>query len=1124
MVMDIAAWLRSLGLSRYEQAFHDNDVDGGVLPELTADDLIGLGVTSIGHRRKLLAAIAALRAAAPSTPSSATSIEPGSTSAFAPSSSSGDGERRQLTVLFCDLVGSTPLSSQMDLEDLREVIGAYHRCVTETIAGFEGFVAKYMGDGVLAYFGYPQAHEDDAERAVLAGLELVAAVSALRTREASELQCRIGIATGMVVVGDLLGSGAAQEQAVVGETPNLAARLQSLAEPGRVVVAQNTRELIGNLFDCRDLGPVALRGFAENVRAWEVLHPGVVHSRFDALRSTTLTPLVGRDEEIELILRRWHQAKEGDGRVVLLSGEPGIGKSRCTAAVYERLRDEPHLRLRYFCSPQRQDSVLFPFVEQLQRAAGFAHEDPPETKLDKLEILLSHSAGKVLEAVALFADLLALPTDARHPPLTLDPQRKRQLTLAALIGQLEELARKRPVLIVFEDAHWIDPTSRELLDVTVERVAALPVLLIITFRPEFQPPWIGQAHVTALTLSRLDQREGANLVGRVAGGKSLPGEIVAQIIERTDGVPLFIEELTKMVLESGLLRERDGRYFLDRPLRALAIPTSLQASLMARLDRLAPARQMAQIGAAIGRQFSHELVHAVSLLPDNELKEALDRLVASGLIFRRGTPPRAEYIFKHALVQDAAYSTMLRPRRQELHLRIAQALEQRGDAEPEVLAHHYTEALHLERAVDYWLEAGRRAARRSANIEAITHLTKGIDTLGGSPDTPERAQQELSLQLALGPALMATRGWNAPEAERAYSRAQELSERLNDDREHFNAVWGSWLVRAGEGAWDASRDVVVKLFRIAKRVDDIAFSLQAHHAAWGTTTFLGEVTAAHDHVKQGLALYDAEKHRAHALLYGGHDPGVCGYALGGLSLWLLGYPDQAARYAREAVMLAESLENAPSLAHALAFTALCHQLRRDAAAVFDCSNRLVTLARAHGMAQYGAAGSITRGWALAYQGQPEEGLAELRRGLDGYSATQVKAWSVYFRATLAEAYYRAGDAESGLRTVDQAFELSDQLGERFWQAGMLHFKGVMLMSLSTECDAEKCYRAALDIARRQRAKSIELRAATSLARLWHKQGRRRAARDLLAPVRGWFTEGFETADLTEASVLLDELN
>jgi predicted ATPase len=510
-------------------------------------------------------------------------------------------------------------------------------------------------------------------------------------------------------------------------------------------------------------------------------------------------------------------------------------------------------------------------------------------------------------------------------------------------------------------------------------------------------------------------------------------------------------------------------------------------------------------------------------LPDCELQEALDRLVASELIFRRGTPPRAEYIFKHALVQDAAYSTMLRPRRQQLHVRIAEALEQRGGSEPEVLAHHFTEAGQLEKAVNYWLEAGCRAARRSANIEAITHLTKGIDVLGGLPDTPARARQELGLQLALGPALMATRGWNAPEAENAYRRAQGLSERVGDDREHFNAVWGSWLVRAGEGAWDASHTVVVELFRIAERVNDTAFSLQAHHAAWGTATFLGELTAAHDHVQQGLALYNPEEHRAHALLYGGHDPGVCGYALGGLSLWLLGYPDQAMRHAREAVTLADSLDNAPSLAHALAFSALCHQLRRDPAAVRDCSERLVHLAKAHGLAQYGAAGRMARGWALAHQGQPKEGLAELRQGLDDYCATQVKAWSVYFRATLAEAYYRAGDPQSGLRSVDEALELSDQLGERFWQPGMLYFKGIMLMSLSAHQEAESCYRAALKIARQRSAKSLELRAAMSLARLWRDQGHRGAAHDLLAPVHGWFTEGAETADWREASLLLDEL-
>jgi predicted ATPase len=673
--------------------------------------------------------------------------------------------------------------------------------------------------------------------------------------------------------------------------------------------------------------------------------------------------------------------------------------------------------------------------------------------------------------------------------------------------------------MVLEDAHWIDPTSRELIEMTVERVPNLPVLLIITYRPEFRLPWTGQAHVTTLRLNRLGPQDSSVLVEHVAGAKSLPAEIIAQIVERTDGVPLFVEELTKTVLESGMVDERNRR------LSPLSIPASLQASLMARLDRLAPARQVAQIGAAIGRQFSHELALAVSRLPEVELQEALDRLVASELIFRRGTPPRAEYIFKHALVQDVAYSTMLRQRRQELHTRIAHALEERGDAEPEVLAHHFTEAHAFDRAVDCWLKAGRSAAQRSANAEAIVHLTKGIETIGALSDTPERARRELELQLALGPALLATRGWNTPEANSAYGRAQELSRQLDDDRNHFLAVWGSWLCGAGKGAWGATRDIVAELFRIADRTGNPEFLLEAHHAAWGTTTFLGEFAAAHDHVTHGLALYDFNAHRSHALLYGGHDPGVCGKALGAVGLWLIGYPEQAAQSAREGIALAESLEHAPTLAHALAFAALCHQLRRDPAAVFDCGECLAVLGSEHGLAQYRAVGTITRGWALAHQGQAAKGLAELLKGLDEYGETRVQAWLVYFKATLAEVYECAGDAELGLAALDDALALSDQLGERFWQAGMLHRRGTMLLSLSRDRrqEAEHCYQKSLEISTQQQARSIRLRAATSLAQLWRREDRGRDARDLLAQQHSWFTEGFDTPDLKQAKAVLDTL-
>jgi class 3 adenylate cyclase len=709
--MNVAAWLQSLGLERYEPLFRDNEIDWEVLPKLTAEDLKEIGVVAIGHRRKLLDAIAALGAEGPAA--AVTAAAPG-----APTSA--DAERRQLTVMFCDLVSSTALSARLDPEDLREVIGAYHRAVTEVCAGFGGFVAKYMGDGVLVYFGYPQAHENDAERAIRAGLDLIDAVGRLGIKSV-KLQTRVGIATGLVVVGDLIGEGSAQEQSVVGETPNLAARLQSLAEPEAVVIAGGTRRLVGDLFDYRDLGAIELKGIAGPVPAWQVLRPSIVASRFEALRGSALTQLVGRDEEIDLLLRRWARAKAGDGQIVLISGEAGLGKSRITAALDERLHAEPHLRLRYFCSPYHQGSALFPFVDQLGRASGFARDDMPAVKLEKLEALLARAAPPD-EDVAFVADLLSLPGSERHPLPNLSPQQKKERTVQALIRQLEGLARRQPVVTVFEDAHWIDPSSRELLDLIVERVRSLPVLLIVTFRPEFQPPWTGQPQVSMVALNRLDRRDRTALVEQIAGGKALPDEVVAQIVDRADGVPLFVEELTKSVLESGLLREEADRYVLDGALPPFAIPTSLHDSLMARLDRLASVRLVAQIGAAIGREFSYELLHAVSRLAEDELQASLARLVASGLVSQRGTPPDAVYPFKHALVQDATHGSLLRSSRQQLHAQIAEALEVHSpeimDTQPELFAQHYAEAGFVEKSVVCWASAGRRSAARSANIEA----------------------------------------------------------------------------------------------------------------------------------------------------------------------------------------------------------------------------------------------------------------------------------------------------------------------------------------------------------------------------------------------------------------------
>ena len=741
--MDVAVWLRSLGLERYEAAFRENEISERVLPSLTQEDLKEIGVGPVGHRRMLLEAIAALRADTGDNAPSANSPVVSSALKVSPEDRA---ERRQVTVMFSDLVGSTALSARMDPEDLREVISSYQKSVAETVGRFDGFVAKYMGDGVLIYFGYPQAHEDDAERAVRAGLELVAAIRDLKTH--ATLQTRVGIATGLVVVGNLIGSGASQEQGIVGDTPNLAARLQGVAEPNSVVVAEGTRKLLGSLFELQDLGLQELKGISSPTRAWAALRPASVEGRFDAMHASGLTDLVGREEELDLLLRRWSRAKSGDGQIVLLSGEAGIGKSRLTAALLERLATEPHTRLRYFCSPQHTDSVLFPVISHLERAARLAHDDTAQAKLDKLDTLLAQSSTPI-EDVVLFAEMLSLPNDGRYPTLELAPQQRRQHTLEALRSQIEALAKRSPVLMIFEDVHWADPTSLELFELIVERALSLPLLAIVTFRPEFVPPWVGRPQVTLISLNRLPRRHAAEMIAHVTGGKVLPQEIADQITNRTDGVPLFIEELTKAVVESGLLVEAGDRYVVTGPVTPLAIPTSLQASLLARLDHLAPARDVAQIAAALGRQFSHELISAVAAVPREQLDDALAQLVRAELIFRRGTPPDAEYTFKHALVQDAAYGTLLRGRRQQLHARIAATLEDQFPevvaTQPALLARHCAEAGLAEKAVAYWLKAGRQAMAGSAMPEAVAQLRTGLDVLTGLPDGPRRQQHELAV-------------------------------------------------------------------------------------------------------------------------------------------------------------------------------------------------------------------------------------------------------------------------------------------------------------------------------------------------------------------------------------------
>jgi class 3 adenylate cyclase/predicted ATPase len=1094
--VDIAAWLHSLGMQQYEAAFRDNAIDATVLPELTADDLKDLGVNLVGHRRKLLAAIAALRTDVGPVPE-------------APAAGPA-AERRQLTVMFCDLVGSTALSAGLDPEDLREVIAAYHRAIAEIVGGLDGFVAKYMGDGVLVYFGYPRAHEDDAERAVRAGLGAIDAVGRLYVHSV-KLQARVGIATGLVVVGDLIGEGSAQEQSVVGETPNLAARLQALAEPDAVVIAAGTRRLVGDLFEVRDLGAVEVKGIAAPVPAWQVLRPSAVASRFEALRGSALTPLIGRDEEIDLLLRRWARAKAGDGQVVLVSGEPGIGKSRIAAALEERLQTEPHLRLRYFCSPYHQDSALYPFIDQLGRASGFAHDDPASARLEKLEALLALAAPPD-EDLALLADLLSLPASVYRPLPSLSPQRKKEKTLEALLHQLVGLARQQPMIMVFEDAHWIDPTSRELLDLTVGRVSNLPVLLIVTFRPEFQPPWIGQPQVSILTLNRLDRRDRAVLVEQIAGGKALLDEVVAQIVDRTDGVPLFVEELTKSVLESGV--------------SLVGIPTTLHDSLMARLDRLASVRLVAQIGAAIGREFSYQLLHAVSRLPEEELQAALARLVSSELVFQRGRPPDAVYSFKHALVQDAAHGSLLRSTRQRLHAQIAEALEAYSpelmDSQPELFAQHYQEAGLVEKSVAYWGRAGRRSTTRSAMAEAVAQFRKGLDQLALLPVSPEHQQQELEFHSAVGAALQAVKGLAAPEAGEAYARARILWEQLGSPSEFLRVPYGQSIYHMNRGELDLAQRLGEDLLRLSGQRNDPAGLVLGHLSFARTLMLSGRFASSRSHLGEVLALYDPISHRSlvqQVLL----DPQVFSQASLGIVLFCLGYPDQALAQSNAAIVEARRVAHLPSLTVTLAWAALLLSLVGENAALGERVDQLVAVAAEQGLLLWRAHGTILCGCVKVKNGDVAEGISLLRDGSAAYRATGAETWMPSYIAFLARAYEIAGQMEDALTHLDDALQIVERTGERWLEAELHRQRGQLLLQQGNPEAAEQLYRKALSIAREQEAKLWELRAAVSLARLRRDQDRHAEARDLLAPIYGWFTEGFDTPDLKDAKALLDEL-
>jgi class 3 adenylate cyclase len=1101
MADDIAQWLEELGLGRYAQAFAENDIDLRALPHLSDDDLNELGL-SLGHRRILQSA---LREQHETGQPAATHAARG----IVQTGTTPEAERRQLTVLFCDLVGSTALSTRLDPEDMRDVLRAYQEACSGVISHYDGYVAKLMGDGVYAYFGYPLAHEDDAERAINAGLGIIEAVGALEP----DLRVRIGVATGTVAVGDIIGEGASEEANVVGEAPNLAARLQEIAEPNTVVIGEATHILASGLFETTELGKRDFKGFTDPVGAWSVVSARRTESRFEATRGERLTDLVGRDEELEILLRRWERAKSGEGQVVLISGEPGIGKSRLVRELQDRVAGDAH-GMRYQCSPYHSNSALYPVTEQLERAALFEPKDSSEGRLDKLEALLSMSGQPVVDAARLIASLLSLPSEGRYEPLELSPQRQKGLTLKALVDQLSGLAESEPVLFVFEDAHWIDPTTLELLELVIEQARQTAVLALLTYRPEFEASWKEHAHVTQMTLRRLDSQDCLALVEHVAVDAALSEELRERIAAQTDGVPLFVEELTKSVVEAGLGSAQEAT--------SIDVPATLKDSLEARLDRLGSAKEIAQIGAVIGRSFDFDLLGQVSASTANKLHSGLERLVQSELVSCRGVPPDATYTFKHALVQDTAYGSLLRGRRTEIHGRIAQTLEMK-EAEPEVIAHHFTEARAAERAIPHWREAAKRALGRSAGVEAIAYLEQAFELVRTLPETPDHAQLEYDLLMTLSPAVIMIKGMGSDELGTLHSRAFELASATGKQDQCFRALFGSWLYNIQRPPLTGARKVVAQLNNIAVETGDSSHKLQVHHVQWTTTFFAGELATAHHHMQEGSRIYDIHAHGNHANIYGGHDPGLCALNFDSFCLWLLGYPDQSILTSEKSTALSEEVGHKISTTVAFTYAAVCNLFNGSTNASRTYAIRAQEIAEEYGFA-FGAPIMLLKRLAelAAEKGRPADShLLEICRRP---SPAGMEFFRPYELSVLARLQGEAGRIDDAFALVQDAFDLVTPYESHWCESEVHRQKGELLRLIDHDAtEVENCFNTALAIAQKQGSKAWELRTVTSIAHFKRDQGNAKEAYKLLAPVYGWFTEGFDTADLQEARMLLDEL-
>ena len=1120
------SWLIENGLGSYTALFLKNKVCFDVVRSLSEADLRELGI-ALGDRKRILQAISKLEGQS----TTAVSAVPVGSSPIVPSTpfpapETAAGERRQLTVMFCDLVGSTALSEKLDPEELRSLLHNYRTVCGEVIARYEGHVARYVGDGILTYFGWPKAHEEDAERALRAALEIIKEVK--RASIAETLAVRIGIATGFVVIGEQAGVGA-ESKLAVGSTPNVAARLQGIADSDQIIIASSTRRLVGHTFELVDLGEHEVKGISEPIHAWRVIAVSAAASRFEAATHGIVTPLVGREKEIGLLLDRWQLAQEGDGQVVLLSGEPGIGKSRILSVLCERLEAQDTEALRFQCSPYHVNSALYSSIDYFERVLQFRRDDTAESKLDKLEALMVHRVGGALSDVRFVASILSIPFEQRYGAIPMAPRKQKQETLRTVVDFIEATARMKPSVMLYEDLHWADPTSLEVVDLLIDRVRSIPLLIVLTYRPEFQPKWSSHGHITALNLAKLTRSQSGAIVSKITSGKSLPAELLEQIQSKTDGVPLYIEELTRSLLESKELHDLGDRYDYAGAVRSVTIPATLRDSLMARLDRSLPAKEIAQIGAAIGREFSYELIAAVAPLGKDALDAAINQLTVSGLVFRRGTPPEASYTFKHALVQDAAYDSLLKSRRQELHAKIVRVIDERfstiKDTRPEVLAHHLTAAGQSEAAIGYWQEAGMRAINRFAVKEAISHLNKGLELVGTLPSSQERDEKELDLQISLGTAWMTLKGWAAPEVWTSLHPALGLAKAISRRVALMPIYHGLWNNVMTQGRLTESLEWTNEMLATAEATGDADLLLVGHRGACVSHFYRGDFNQSCTHGESVMGQYNEEQHRliVETTIV---DPKTSAGSNLCAATWILGYPDSAAQLSNAKDVHARRRGHPFDLGYALTVGSQVWDFACDPVQLLARVEEAERLGRAHSLPFISEVLSqIMKGIALIRAGRLAEGIPQLRDALERWITHGALLWMPYLRAVLAEGLALGGEIDGALKLLEDSLAQIERpgWGERAHLAEVLRLKGWMLQLQGKLEAAEENYRAALDVARQQEAKSWELRTSTSLARLLQNSGKPEQAYELLAPIYDWFTEGFDTKDLKDAKAQLDKL-